>query len=268
MKHRNVTASLIGCCLCGSALADPPGRKADAPPLPAPTPDALDRRIEQVEWDGAAFQEVVAWLRGQGVGNVVVKWRALEIIGADATTPITLSLQNVPVRTVLREALAELGGDEAETDPLKFHLVDGLLTISTRSEFNRHLLTRVYDVTDLIQQAPDFRDGPVLDLDDAGGGQGGRGADGAPRGRGQGGGEDPTGPGPGGGQGGQELAGPLENLINLIKATIEPDTWEIGGNPLWSRAAGGGRGTIVPYRRMLVVRNTLEVHEQIGRVLR
>jgi general secretion pathway protein D len=54
-------------------------------------------------------------------------------------------------------------------------------------------------------------------------------------------------------------AGYAQQLIDLIQSTIAPDTW----------AANGGNGTLYFYQplNVLVVRQTAEVHEQIGGTL-
>ena len=51
-------------------------------------------------------------------------------------------------------------------------------------------------------------------------------------------------------------AGYAQQLIDLIQTTISPDTW----------AVNGGKGTLYFYQplNVLVVRQTAEVHEQIG----
>ena len=62
--------------------------------------------------------------------------------------------------------------------------------------------------------------------------------------------------GGGAGGGGQEesVEDNLEKLADLIKNTIEPESWD----------DNGGRGTIRIFRRSLVIRNSIEVHEKIG----
>ncbi|HEY3243278.1 MAG TPA: hypothetical protein VGM03_07995, partial [Phycisphaerae bacterium] len=101
---------------------------------------ALEKRIDAVDWDQVPFQEVVAWLREQGVTNVVARWRALETVGVDAGSTVTLSLRDSSVRQILTEVLAQL---EDAADPLQFHALGNTLTISTRSDFNRQLYVRV-----------------------------------------------------------------------------------------------------------------------------
>jgi hypothetical protein len=60
--------------------------------------------------------------------------------------------------------------------------------------------------------------------------------------------------------GGGALAANARELIDLIQSTIAPESWDVAG----------GRGTIRYYSRnpALVIRQTAEVHEQIGGALR
>lgn len=60
-----------------------------------------------------------------------------------------------------------------------------------------------------------------------------------------------------GAAGGAAIADNARQLIELIERTISPDSWEVNG----------GEGTIFYYSplQVLVVRNTAEVHEGVGR---
>jgi hypothetical protein len=46
----------------------------------------------------------------------------------------------------------------------------------------------------------------------------------------------------------------MQDLITLIEQSVEPESWFVNG----------GLGSIVPFNKMLVVRNSIEVHEKIG----
>jgi hypothetical protein len=46
----------------------------------------------------------------------------------------------------------------------------------------------------------------------------------------------------------------MDTLIDLIQNTVEPDTW----------AVNGGRGQIYPFRRLLIVYNSILVHQRLG----
>ncbi len=86
-----------------------------------------------------------------------------------------------------------------------------------------------------------------------GGGFGGGGFGGGGFGGGGFGGQGGGGTGQGAGQEGS-VEENLEKLVELIKNTIEPESWD----------DTGGKGTIRIWRQSLVIRNNIEVHEKIG----
>ncbi|MHC4093961.1 MAG: hypothetical protein ACYSVY_27425, partial [Planctomycetota bacterium] len=186
------------------------------------------------------------WLEEQGPVNVVVRWRALEAEGIDAESPVTLRLSNTTVGKVLAEVLDQV----SETDTLLFRGIGNTVKISTRSDFNRKLYVRVYDVSDILLKVPDFTDAPSIDLTESSGGGGG--------GRGGGGGGDESIFGDDDDDDDEEddedIEQRIQDLIELIENTVEPETWLVNG----------GRGTIVAFAKMLVVRASIEVHEKIG----
>lgn len=59
--------------------------------------------------------------------------------------------------------------------------------------------------------------------------------------------------------GGSAEAASAQQLIDLIQNTIEPDSWDVNG--------GKGRAMFYSPLNVLVIRNTGEVHEQIGGTL-
>jgi len=52
----------------------------------------------------------------------------------------------------------------------------------------------------------------------------------------------------------EELRQQIQDLIDVIQTTIEPDTWAINGGP----------GVIRAFRNTLVIRNSQFVHQQIA----
>lgn len=56
--------------------------------------------------------------------------------------------------------------------------------------------------------------------------------------------------------GGSAVAARAQQLIDLIQNTIEPDSWDVNG--------GKGKAMFYAPLNVLVIRNTGEVHEQIG----
>ncbi len=258
----------------------------------APAVATLNKRVDSVDWDDTPLESVIEWLREQGPKtNVIVVWRALEAQGIDADTPVTLKFRDARVGQILDEALNQVA-DGAE---LRFRGSGNTIKISTRDDFNRKLYVRAYDVSDLIFQVPDFK-GPSVDVTGGGGGGGsGGGAGGGgggfggggggvgggiggAGGGGAGGGFGGAGGGIGGGFGGgfgsqppfsdsgdsegedeegKSLEERMEDIVDLIRNTIEPEGWAEG-------EYGGGKNTIRAWNRLLVVRAPIEVHELIG----
>lgn len=228
--------------------------KKDAPKPPPRSASSiravLDKPVPELDWDELTLESVVEWLRDQGPINVVVQWRALEAEGIGPDTPVTLSVRNATVGEVLNDTLDYL----PEGGEVRYRGIGSTLRISTKADFNRKMYVRVYDVADLLTKVENFRDGPEIDLAQQQGGGGGGG-----------GGNIGTSTGKIFGNSDSEEEDDeeqdevdkmrLDELIALIQASIEPDSWEL------TRA---GPGTIVGFNRSVVVRNSIEVHEQLG----
>src|SRR5688500_17934445 len=67
--------------------------------------------------------------------NVFMNWRALEVVGVDQRTPVTLHLRDAKLSTVLRLLLHDAAAGRA---PLGFGLEDGVVTISTGEDLARN----------------------------------------------------------------------------------------------------------------------------------
>lgn len=218
----------------------------------------LLKRVDKVNWSETSFEEVLNWLRDQSEDrvNIIPNWRALNQEQVDAEKTITLQLRNTTISEILNEVVDQLADDNR----VSFRAEGDKLRISTKQDFERKMEVRVYDVKDLLVTLPDFgENAPIIDLQSASKKSGGGG--------GGGGGQSVF----GGSQskGGQELKEEeekiktrLEDLRNMIKRTIEPQSW--GGEGAAAGAAGG-RGQIELFNnRALIILNTIEVHEQIA----
>ncbi len=212
----------------------------------------LNKRIEEIDWDDTPLESVFDWVTEQGEVNVVVVWRALEAEGVDRDTPIRLRLKNATVGKILTEVLVQI----SEGEELRYHASGNTIKISTRRDFNRKLYVRVYDASDLIFKIPDFK-GPSVDLagQSSGGGGGGGGSGGGTLPNfgtdepfnDQGGNDDDN-------TDEQEADEEMQKLVEMIRNTIAPDEW----------SEKGGRNTIRYWKKNIIVRASIEVHEQIG----
>lgn len=283
MKKQTGWLAVGGIILAAAMVA--PALGQDAEPVPQPqrkTPrrttlqertggrDLLQRYVDKVEWTDATFAEVLDWLRDQAEDrvNIIVRTTQLQAEGVDAEKPVTLSLRNTTVGVVLQEVVDQL----AEDGLVRFRAIGDTLRISTKTDFERKMETRVYNVADLSMTPPDFgRGAPTVDLQAAGRQGGSQGASG------------------GGGGGGQGIFGggttsssqdleekkdevklQLEQIRNVIRNTIAKDTWaaDTGGSSSSGSSTfvgGTGNGRIEIFNnRSLVVTNTIEVHEEIA----
>jgi hypothetical protein len=220
----------------GPGAGPPSGRGATA------SRQVLFKKIASVEWEDVALEDVFEWLKEQGPVNVIVRWGALADEGIDPGTPVTLSLRDTTVAKILTEVFEQI----SEVEPVLFRGIGNTIKISTRFDFNRKLYVRVYDISDILLRTPDFDNGPNVDLtrSQSGGGGGGGAGDESIWSDDDDDDDDDE----------RDLDQRIQTLIELIENTVEPETW----------LSHGGRGTIVSYNKMLVIRNSIEVHEKIG----
>jgi hypothetical protein len=206
----------------------------------------LRSKVDQVEWDDAPLSDVIEWARERGEINVVARWNVLEPIGVTPDSPISLRLKNATMATILSEVMAQLSG----TEEIRYQGIGNTVTISSRADLNRKMVVKAYAVNDLLFRIPEFSDAPNMDIQQTSGGGGGAGGGSASQNPFQG----------GQGGGGQEEDNRtkrerIEDLIELIKETVEPDAWR----------ENGGEATIRAFNdTTIVVRASLEVHEKLG----
>jgi len=120
-----------------------------------------------VEFDSTRLANVVDFVRLTTGVDIFVNWPALEAVGIEQDTPISLTLRAAPadqvLNLVLRQANAAVGGIE----PITYTVIDGLVTVSTAEELKTNTIIRQYDIRDLLVQVPNFSDAPEFDLDEA-----------------------------------------------------------------------------------------------------
>ncbi len=195
---------------------------------------AVRKVIKDAEFKDMPFEEFVEWLERTTKVTVIVRWKLLEKAGIDRTQPITLKLKNVPLRRIIELVLDQLKRDDPSVR-LAAKADDNTLILSTARDLYREMITRTYDVQDLLLTIPQFTGGRL----------------GPPSG----------GPvrifNPNPAKGNETNATPDEStrrLIETITSSIQPESWK----------DNGGEGTIRYFRGRLIVRNNLLVHEQLG----
>lgn len=194
----------------------------------------LNQRIPEVVFDNARLDEVFDWLSDYADWNVIVRWRVLEEAGILRDKPVSLKLKNLSLSQVLWLLLNDAAGETK----LAYKASGSVLIISTDEDLSKELIVKVYDVGDLLLRTPKAS-APQMDF---------------AQGLGQNGGGNLW-------QGNQSNAAEVEDpavrieeLIELITSTISPDSWSVNG----------GKGQIRAFHSLLVVSNSIKVHQELG----
>lgn len=234
---------------------------AQEPEENKPVRDRLRIVAPEIKFEAMEFQRVVEKFRADTGLNIVVQWQALEAAGLDKDAEVTMNLKNVKYDKALQTILDEVGSGEVQ---LAYEIDEGIVRISTKEDLSRRTVTRVYNVQDLLITIPTFR-GRQINLEQVGqqtqeGGLGGgrflRGS--------QAGGSQSSGSVMQGAGGSDDLdqgttgEDPLQPIIELIRNTIDPESW---------REAGGNVGSIQSLNQQVIVTQTGAAHTELRDLL-
>lgn len=232
---------------------------------PASTLAVLERRVPEMTVDNAPLQDVLSAIGEFTGANLIAQWPELEAAGVPRDTPISLRARQLPVKTVLWVIMQQAALDVE----LAYEAREQMIIISTRDYFDRQILVRTYDVTDLVAidpVYPAFEIGVVRQyvetVEPIVGNSAGlvRPIPGQIRsGVRAGDPSDPNGQAqPQTGQGDERQRRKMEELIRVIMNVVEPNHWNINGGP----------GSIEPFQTRLIIRASPLVHQMIGGPLR
>ncbi len=195
---------------------------------------ALARNVSRIVVNQQPFSDVVRLLRQQTGANIVVNWNALSNAGVQKNTPISLTLRGVPFNKVLSLVLQQAEGSGGAQ--LGYSISGGVLTISTNGQLAQQKTTRVFDIQDLLVQAPNFT-APTFNLQNQSSTSGVQVSSGS---SGGGGGSGSSNLFSGGqGQGGQQQAGKtraqmVTEITQLIENTVARNSWIDNGGTVGS----------------------------------
>lgn len=243
-------ALLATCVLAQDKTQQRPVQRRQAPD----TLRTLNQRIPDVRFQDTPFEQVIEWLADLTQLNISVRWQTLKDAGIERDTPVSIQARNLRLTQVLWLIMNEAGGSEVK---LGYRASGNLMVLSTAADLDKEMITKIYDVSDLLIKLPQASRQAAFDVSQGmgqgatGSGGGGGGSGGGMFGGGQGGGLNQ---GQDYGQNDASGQTELQTLVELIEQTVEPDSWRNNGGP----------GTIVPYQRMLIVRNTVLVHQRLG----
>ncbi|MBI5866528.1 MAG: hypothetical protein HZB38_18825 [Planctomycetes bacterium] len=219
--------------------------------------------MPEIRFDDVPLEQVIDRLAELTGTNVVARWRQLEPSGIKRDTPITLHVRNLRFGQVMWLIMNQ--PPLADTK-LAYRAESNIILLSTAADLGEEMIVRVYDVQELLQSRltnPSFialRQHEIVESVVPVVGNGAVAVQ--PQTRDWGSGVGIEGDDPGGYTNDRRNGGDrddvkeqrIRELVNVITASLEPDSW----------AVNGGRCTIVPWRGHLVVRATLDIHQALG----
>lgn len=225
--------------------------RAAARPQASSTLRILEQPVPEVQFLEQPFDQVMDWITEFSRLNVVVRWQTLEDAGIKRDQPISIKVKNLRLSQVLWLIMNEAGKSEVK---LAYRASGSLLVLSTAEDLNKEMLTKVYDVADLLIRPPqtgrpDFTQNSQGLGQQGGGGSGGLFGQQGQQGQNQ---QDYQ------QQGAAGNTAEMDKLIQLIQDTVEPDSWR----------ANGGEGSIQSFRSLLIVHNSILVHQRLGGYVR
>jgi hypothetical protein len=203
------------------------------------------RKTVKVSFSGQALADVIDFVRDAGGVDILVDWRSLEAAGITRDAPVELRLNEpVSVAQVLDLICRTVGENH-----ISYEIDRGVVLVSAVDGSRSNMLTRAYDVSDLVNRTPT---GP------------GEGSSMPVHGPGRGTAGGPPAPGAGGADPTAGLPATfvtdnaqLAQLYTLIVQTVEPDSWK----------EAGGQGTIAPFGAKLIVKNSEAAHRELSELL-
>lgn len=244
-----LVASLVVASVAVAQVGRPAGVRRVVRRTQPTTVQLLNQRVPEITFQEQPLEQVMEWLTDYTGMNVSVRWQMLEDNGIERDKPISIKARNLRLSQILWMIMNEAGGSDIK---LAYRASGNLIILSTHEDLGKDMITRVYDVGDLLLRIPRFTNAAQLNPSDA--------LNQAGQGGGSGGG--------GGGGGGnlfednedndnddqQDSTNDMQALVDIITGTIEPDTWNING----------GQGAILTLRRQIIVRNSILVHQLLG----
>lgn len=218
------------------------GQTRSAGKRPVSTAALLNQRLPEVRFVETPLDQVIEWLAEFTQMNVVVRWETIVDAGVERDAPVSLQVRNLRLSQVLWLIMNEAAGSDLV---LAYRASGNLLILSTEEDLGREMITKVYDVSDLLVRPPQTGRPDYQQSNQGLGQQSGGGGGQSIFGQGQQQNTQQQEPG-------QDVQ--IEELVTLIKNTVEPDSWD----------TGAGKGSISVFGSLLIVRNTILVHQQLG----
>jgi general secretion pathway protein D len=225
----------------------------------------MDKRLPELRFNANGLSDVIDFLRDVTGANIYVDWAALERASIAKDAPITARLRDIKFSKALEIIFKSVEGDD-DDHRLGYTLDEGVILITTRKELNKNVVTRRYDINDLLFVPQDAANAPNLQLQNAGQNQTGGGGGGAGGGGGGGGGggnliqDNNNNNNQSSQQQTQDRAARVDEIKKYITDNVDTNTWKDNGGDTGSISSS-------PLRAVLLITQTPEAHRKIQSVL-
>lgn len=200
------------------------------------TLERLDNRFEDV-------MDMIASRTGADLDVMYLDQRHAE--GFDPEWMVQMPVGTTTALELIERMITRANSDLDPVTAFEWQLTeDGSLQMGPKARLNQTRRTQIYDIHDLLFQIPMFDNAPDFDLSSA-----------LQSGSSGGGGNSPIQSGGGQEVDNKDLDERVQELIDLIQATIEPDEWV---------DLGGTAATITHFQQTLVVTAPDYIHRKIG----
>ncbi len=132
-----------------SAPEGPAGQPAPENPHNTATRTRLDESVVDLSAKNQGLQTTINQLRDSLGANIFVNWTALQTVGIDKDTPVTLDAKHMFGRQILEGILAQASQGKS---PLAYVIDDGIIVISTQDELSsaKYQVVRVFDMRNML----------------------------------------------------------------------------------------------------------------------
>ncbi|MEP0846494.1 MAG: hypothetical protein HRF50_06680 [Phycisphaerae bacterium] len=259
MRRKLGAVWLLGsCCLLALGQATVPRPGAAAAPVAAgqreiDTRAVLCTRLPALKFERMPLSDAFELIEQLSGATIAVRWERLVSAGVARDEPVSLDGQ----RLRLDQALWLIMNQPALADARLAYRAEGtVIIVSTADDFAQLMITKVYDVTDLLATRLRYPHIAVGRTHEVVTGNTVATAAGAvavqPRTERFDSGVYYEGEDSGGGEVDRDVL--IRQLVDTIVATVEPESWALNGGP----------GTIIAFQNKLVVRNSPLVHQKLG----
>jgi hypothetical protein len=113
----------------------------------------LNTPLRDIDFDKRNFKDVLQYLQDKTGQNIMVPKSIMDEVGITYETPVTVKVDNITFRSVLKKVLGDLN--------LTYIIKDGEINVTTPERARQTYSTRAYYVGDLAF-VTDFRLGPIV----------------------------------------------------------------------------------------------------------